>query len=309
MKKSFIAPQILVMVLLCFVSCKNTGNTSKEASETEDATSAEVSKENSQLGGLALYTVRDAMGDDAKATLKTVAELGYQNIEAAGYDNGTYYGMSPEDFKTYLKELNLNPISTHQSSVTLDNAETEMAHAKAAGFEYFVVPIPPMGLFNYDNATSTMSMTGGAKNLAEILDKLGEKAHAAGLKLLYHNHDFEFKKDEDGIVPIDYLLENCNPDLVNFQMDLFWVTKAGADPLAYFNKYPGRFIMWHVKDMDDEGKFAPVGKGTIDFSRILAEKEKSGMLYYLVEQDRTFGIEPLEAIKISHEGIRKIGFE
>ena len=145
--------------------------------------------------------------------------------------------MSPADFKNYLATLNLTGVSTHQSSVTLDNAAVEMAHAKEAGFEYFVVPIPPMGLFNYDNDTNTMSMTGGAKNLANILDELGLKAKNAGLKLLYHNHDFEFKKDEDGIVPIDYLLENCNPDLVNFQMDLFWVTKAGADPLAYFEKY------------------------------------------------------------------------
>ncbi len=269
----------------------------------------EVSIETTQVGGLALYTVRDAMTEDAKATLKTVAETGYKNIEAAGYNNGTYYNMSPTDFSTYVTSLGLNPISTHQSSVTLENAETEMAHAKAAGFEYFVVPIPPMGLFNYDGATNTMSMTGGAKNLAEILDTLGKKASAAGLKLLYHNHDFEFKKDEEGIVPIDYLLENCNPDHVNFQMDLFWVTKAGADPLAYFEKYPGRFKSWHVKDMDQEGKFAPVGKGTIDFGRILAEKEKSGMKYYLVEQDRTFTMEPLEAIKVSHEGIKKIGFE
>ncbi len=281
-----------------------TNNTNDQSGSQDEAIS-----ETNQIGGLALYTVRDAMGEDVKATLKTVAEVGYKNIEAAGYADGTYYNMAPEDFAAFVKELNLNPISTHQSSVTLENAETEMAHAKAAGFEYFVVPIPPMGHFKYDGATNTMSMTGGAKNLAEILDKLGEKASAAGLKLLYHNHDFEFKKDEDGIVTIDYLLENCNPEHVNFQMDLFWVTKAGADPLAYFEKYPGRFISWHVKDMDADGKFAPVGKGTIDFARILAEKEKSGMLYYLVEQDQTFIMTPLEAIKVSHDGIKKIGFK
>lgn len=262
-----------------------------------------------RMGGLALYTVRDAMGENVKATLKAVADAGYQNIEAAGYADGKFYGMSPADFNSLLNDLNLVPISAHQSSVTLENAEAMMADVKAAGFEYFVVPIPPMGLFKFDSATMTMSMTGGAKNLAEILDVLGEKASAAGLKLLYHNHDFEFMEDEDGVVTIDYLLEHCNPDYVNFQMDLFWVTKAGADPLAYFDKYPGRFISWHVKDMDDEGKFAPVGKGNIDFKRILAEKEKSGMKYYMVEQDMTFTMKPLEAIKVSHEGIKKIGFE
>ncbi len=262
-----------------------------------------------QFGGLALYTVRNAMGEDAKATLKVVADAGYKNIEAAGYADGKFYNMSPQDFKAYLQELNLNPISTHQGSVTLENADAMMADVKAAGFEYFVIPVPPMGLFKYNAAKKSMGMTGGAANLAEILDTLGEKANAAGLKLLYHNHDFEFIKDADGVVTIDYLLENCNPEYVNFQMDLFWVTKAGASPLAYFEKYPGRFKIWHVKDMDQEGKFAPVGKGTIDFARILAQKEKSGMRYYMVEQDRTFTMEPLEAIKVSHEGLKKFGFE
>ena len=263
----------------------------------------------SKVGGLALYTVRDAMKEDTKATLKSVAEIGYQNVEAAGYKDGKYYNMAPADFKAYLQELKLRPISTHQSGVTLDNATAQMADAKEAGFEYFVVPIPPMGLFTYDNKTNTMGMTGTAENLANILDELGEKANNAGLKLLYHNHDFEFKKDSTGLIPIDYLLENCNPKYVNFQMDLFWVTKAGADPLAYFEKYPGRFKMWHVKDMDEEGKFAPVGNGTIDFARILAEKEKSGMEYYMVEQDKTFTMKPLEAIEVSHKSIQEIGFQ
>ena len=165
-----------------------------------------------------------------------------------------------------------------------------------------------MGHFTYDGATQTMGMTGGAANLAEILDVLGEKCHAAGLKLLYHNHDFEFKKDEDGIVPIKYLLENCNPKYVNFQMDLYWVTKAGADPLEYFRNYPGRWKIWHVKDMDDQGRFAPVGTGTIDFAKIRAQKKLSGMKYYLVEQDQTFNLEPLEAIKVSHKALKKFGF-
>ena len=299
---------LFTFLLVGGISCKETAkdNSIKEVITKEDANESSQSN----FGGLALYTVRDAMAVDSKATLKAVADAGYQNIEAAGYADGKFYNMAPADFKAYLSELDLNPISTHQSSVTLENADAMMADVKAAGFEYFVVPIPPMGLFTYDEATSSMGMTGGAKNLAEILDTLGEKAHAAGLQLLYHNHDFEFKKDADGIVTIDYLLENCNPEWVNFQMDLFWVTKAEADPLAYFEKYPGRFKMWHVKDMDEQGRFAPVGQGTIDFGKILAQKEKSGMKYYLVEQDKTFdSLQPLDAIKISHEGLKKFGFE
>lgn len=250
-----------------------------------------------KIGGLALYTVRDNMGADAKATLMAVAEAGYKNIEAAGYRDGKFYNMSPKDFHKLLKEVGLAPISTHQGGVTLENADNMIADVKAVGFKYFVIPVPPMGLRD------------DYKQLATVLSTLGEKCHKAGLKLLYHNHDFEFKKGNDGIVTIDYLLENTDPKYVNFQMDLFWVTKAGEDPVTYFKKYPGRFKMWHVKDMDSEGKFAPVGKGQINFSDILAQKKLSGMEYYMVEQDNTFDIAPLEAIKISHKGLIEIGFK
>ncbi|MCK5441472.1 MAG: sugar phosphate isomerase/epimerase [Maribacter sp.] len=262
-----------------------------------------------KMGGLALYTVRNDMNKDAKATLQAVADAGYKNIEAAGYKDGEYYNMSPKDFKNFLNELGLKPISTHQAAVTLENADTMFADAKTAGFKYFVVPVPPMGLFKFFEETKSMGMEGGNANLARILSTLGEKCSKAGLKLLYHNHDFEFKKDKDGIVPIDFLLENTDPKHVNFQMDLYWVTKAGASPIAYFEKYPGRFKIWHVKDMDDQGRFAPVGNGHIDFSKILTHKKLSGMKYYMVEQDRTFAMEPLEAIKVSHKALSKIGFK
>lgn len=314
MNKSRIISRMKIIIasflFLGSLSCKEASKKDTPAGTTDMETDASEETTRDSFGGLALYTVRDAMGEDAKATLRAVADAGYANIEAAGYADGKFYGMSPADFKSYLDQLKLRPVSTHQGSVTLENADAMMADVKAAGFEYFVIPVPPMGLFQVDEATRTMGMTGGAENLAQILDTLGEKANAAGLKLLYHNHDFEFIEDANGIVPIDYLLENCNPDFVNFQMDLYWVTKADADPVAYFEKYPGRFKIWHVKDMDDQGRFAPVGKGTIDFARILVKKELSGMEYYMVEQDRTFdGLKPLEAIEISHDGLEEFGFE
>ena len=261
-----------------------------------------------RFGGLALYTVRDAM-KDARATLEKVAQAGYVNVESAGYNNGKFYNLSPADFKSLLDEMKLTPISAHQGTVTFENIDQQIADLKTAGFKYFVVPVPPMGLFGFDNVNKRMTMKGGAKNLAEILDKLGEKCSAAGLQLLYHNHDFEFVKDAEGVVTIDYLLEHCNPKYVNFQMDLYWVTKAGADPVAYFNRYPGRFKIWHVKDMDDQGRFAPVGNGKIDFKRILDNKKLAGMQYYFVEQDACFNETALEAIVISHKGLEKIGFK
>jgi len=262
-----------------------------------------------KFGGLALYTVREKMGEDPKTTLQKVAEAGYAYIEAAGYENGKFYGMEPNEFKSYLKSVGLTPVSTHMGGVTLENADQQIADTKAAGFEYFTIPVPPMGMFTFDRERRTMGMKGSMEDFANILTTLGKKCEAAGLKLLYHNHDFEYKDNKDGIKPIEYLLDNTDPKYVNFQMDLYWVTRAGADPVAYFEKYPGRFKLWHVKDMDEEGKFAPVGEGTIDFKRILNEKEASGMVKYFVEQDMTWDKKPLEVIKISHKGLKNIGFQ
>jgi sugar phosphate isomerase/epimerase len=260
------------------------------------------------FGGLALYTVRDAMMKDARATLEKVAQAGYVNVESAGYNNGKFYNLSPTDFKALLDEMKLTPISAHQGSVNFANIDQQIADLKTAGFKYFVVPVPPMGSFYFDAVNKKMAMKGGAKALAETLNILGAKCKAAGLELLYHNHDFEFSKDADGNVILDYLLEHCDASTVNFQMDLYWVTKAGQDPVAYFKRYPGRFKIWHVKDMDDQGRFAPVGNGKIDFKRVLANKKLSGMLYYFVEQDASFNETPLEAIVISHKGLANIGF-
>lgn len=261
------------------------------------------------FGGLALYTVRENMGEDAKATLQKVADAGYSYVEAAGYQDGKFYGMEPKEFKSYLKSIGLKPVSTHMGGVTLENADQQIADTKAAGFEYFTIPVPPMGMFTFDRENRTIGMKGTMKEFADVLTTLGKKCKAAGLKLLYHNHDFEYKDNEDGIKPIVYLLENTDPKYVNFQMDLYWVTRAGADPVTYFEKYPGRFKLWHVKDMDEEGKFAPVGEGTIDFGRILKEKKTSGMKKYFVEQDMTWDKKPLEVIKISHKGLKEIGFK
>lgn len=261
------------------------------------------------FGGLALYTVRDLMTKDARATLAKVAQAGYVNVESAGYNEGKFYNLAPADFKALLDEMKLKPISAHQGSVTLENIDQQIADVKAAGFKYFVVPVPPMGLFYFDESKKRMAMKGGAKNLANILNQLGTKCKDAGLQLLYHNHDFEFLKDEEGNVVLDYLLEHCDASIVNFQMDLYWTTKAGQDPVDYFKRYPGRFKIWHVKDMDDKGRFAPVGNGHIDFKRILANKKLAGMQYYYVEQDACFNETVLEAIAISHNGLAKIGFK
>jgi sugar phosphate isomerase/epimerase len=261
-------------------------------------------------GGMTLYTVRNEMGKDAKATLKAVADLGYKYIEAVDYKDGKFYGMTPAEFKTYTKSLGLKPISVHMGAMTTSNADKLIGDVKAAGFKYFIAPVPPMGMFKFDPKTRSLSMTDDVEHLTAVLDTIARKADAAGLEFLYHNHAFEFEKNSKGIVPMDYMIEHLDPKYANFQMDLYWVTKAGVDPVELFKKYPGRFKIWHVKDMDKEGRFAPVGKGTIDFGKILKNAKLSGMKYYIVEQDQVFdGMEPMEAIRLSREGLIKFGFK
>ena len=116
------------------------------------------------FGGLALYTVRDAMMKEARATLEKVAQAGYLNVESSGYNNGKFYNLSPADFKSLLDEMKLKPLSSHQGTVNFENVDQQIADLKLAGFKYFVIPVPPMGLFTYDNVNKRMAMKGGAKN-------------------------------------------------------------------------------------------------------------------------------------------------
>ncbi len=297
----------LSLLSLAWVACGGTSEADTSDEMADDTTEAEA--ETASFGGLALYTLRDSMGKDPRGVLQAVADMGYAYIEAAGYRDGKFYGMEPTEFKDYLAEIGLEPMSSHNGGITLENADEVIADVKAAGFRYLVIPVPPMGYFTVDRETRTMGMSGGPEEVMTVINTIADKCAAAGIQCLYHNHDFEFKETADGIVPIEYFLENSDPEKLNFQMDLYWVTKAGADPLAYFEQYPGRFKAWHVKDMDTEGRFAPVGEGTIDFSRILAQKEQSGLEFFLVEQDQTFNHTPLEAAAISHEGLEGYGFE
>jgi sugar phosphate isomerase/epimerase len=299
---------LTLLLVFAFAACSNGSEkatataSAKTVSQTEKVTS-------SDFGGLALYTLRDNMAGEPREVLQQVKEMGYAYVEAAGYNEGLFYGMEPTEFRGYLEEVGLVGLSTHMSGTTPENVEQRVNDAKEAGFTYYVIPVPPMGAFNYDQETKSMSMTQDVETVMENINMIAERCAEAGLKCLYHNHDFEFREGADGIVPIDYFLENSDPEILNFQMDLYWVTKADADPVEYFERFEGRFHGWHVKDMDEKGRFAPVGEGTIDFARILEMEEQSGMKFYLVEQDICFNHDPMEAVEMSHEGLKKFGFK
>lgn len=246
--------------------------------------------------GLILYTVRDDMKKDPVKTLEKVAEIGYEVLEAAGYSDGKLYGMDPAEFKRQVDSLGMKLISSH-TGVTMDNVHKVIEDAQKAGLEYVVKP-------SFHARTLDEFKKG-----ADEFNKLGELFKSAGIKFGYHNHSFEFKKT-GGQIPYDILLQNTDPKLVTFEMDLFWIIKGGQKPWEYFAKYPGRFQLWHVKDMEGTGKkmMTEVGNGVIDFDRIFKDQKEAGMKYYFVEQDTCKNHTPLESIKISLDYIREKGW-
>lgn len=251
--------------------------------------------------GLQLYTVRDKIKVDLKSTLEKVAKIGYNSVEAAGYNvtDGTFYGMAPKAFAELLRGLGMSFNSSH-TVFELDSAEKVIADAASAGVKYIIYPFLP------DKFRSNLD---GWKATAEKFNKIGEIAKKNGIQFGYHNHAFEFDKMEDQI-PYDLLLSQTDPSLVTFEMDLYWVTKGGYNPVDYFKKYPGRFQLWHAKDMTktDDMFFAPVGSGRIDFSSIFAEKKTAGMKYFFVEQDSFKDLDAFESIEMSYKYLSQAKF-
>jgi len=238
--------------------------------------------------GLILYTVRNEMDRDAEGTLDQIAGLGYNWLEAASYDNGKFYGRKPSVFRKMIESRGMELVSSH-NGLNHDNLDEVVGAASEAGLQYLVIPSLPGKWINSADAL---------KQTADFMNMAGEKCRAKGMKLGFHNHTVEFKPVE-GQKPMDVFLENTDPDLVTFQLDLAWITKSGNDPLEYFRKYPGRFELWHVKDLSEEKEDATLGEGTMDFEPIFAAEGTAGMKYFFVEQDNCRTHTPIESIRIS----------
>lgn len=240
--------------------------------------------------GLQLYTVRDAMAKDPAGTLSRVAEIGYREVEAATY-TGTelFYGMGVAEFSALLKRNGLTMPSGHYAlgaagtgagaprGTILNDWEKAVEDAVKVGQKYmvcaFLTPDERKTIDDY-------------KRVAEHFNKAGETCKKAGIQFCYHNHNFEFP-EIDGQVPYYVLLNNTDKELVKMEVDLYWITKAGYDPVELFAKHPKRFPLWHVKDMDNTPKkfFTEVGSGTIDFKNIFKHADQAGMKHFFVEQD------------------------
>lgn len=246
--------------------------------------------------GLQLYTVRDQMEQDLKGTLKKVSGIGYDYLEAAAYRDGLLYNYEPVEFARILKKLDMKLVSSHVS-VTEDNIDEVIRVHKEAGCEYIVLP------YLSQNERKELD---DYKRLAEKLNRLGEKTAIAGIRMGYHNHDFEFE-DMNGRKGFDVLLKETDPDLVTFEIDLFWVLYAGINPMEYLENHPGRFELWHVKDMNnrEDRDFTEIGNGIIDYEMIFDAAERSGMKYFFVEQDMCKR-PPMESIEISYRNLQKM---
>lgn len=243
--------------------------------------------------GLQLYTVRDQMKQDLEATIAKVAAIGYKEVEFAGY-----FGKRPAEIRAILDRNGLVAPSAHIGSSAPDVWPEALDAAHVIGHRYVVIPwIPEEKRTGVD----------GFKKVAADFNRAAEQARAADLQFAYHNHDFEFKPTE-GQLPYDVLLAETDPKLVQMEMDLYWITKGGQDPLKYFARWPGRFPMVHVKDSmgPPDQKMTAVGSGTIDWKRIFGREDQAGIKHFFVEHDQP--ADPFASIRASCDYLKRLEF-
>jgi len=245
--------------------------------------------------GLQLYTVRRNLERDFEGTLAQVAKVGFREVELAGL-----FGRAPKDVRSSLEREGLHVPSMH---VDLPEIQTAFARTLETGTALGVGYIICAWL-----APEERESLEDYKRHIETFNRAGEQAKEAGIQFGFHCHDFEFVPLQ-GVVPYDLLLKDTDASLVQMEMDLYWITKAGADPLSYFRQYPGRFPLVHVKDMDatPEKGFTEVGKGVVDFRRVFAQAKLGGIRHYFVEQDETKG-PAIESARESYEYLETLDF-
>lgn len=243
---------------------------------------------------LQLYTVRDLTAQDFPGTLAQVATIGYAGVELAGYG-----GMAVPDLKAKLDQLHLRVAGSH---VALKRLETELPQVieecHTLHTAYLVCPVLPQELRSPE----------GFRALAESLNSIGETAHTNDLTLCYHNHAFEWETEVDGTPAYDWLLDHTDRAYVQFELDIYWLLKAGQDPAEYLAQQAGRMPLVHLKDMttDERHTYAPVGTGSVQFSPVFTAAEHGGVTWYIVEQDQADG-SSIEAARTSYGNLKAMG--
>lgn len=267
--------------------------------------------------GLQLYTLFNVMDNDVPGNIKKIADLGYKEIESAFSRKGGFYGMKAKEFSSLLKDNGLSWKSHHVLGAPF---KLPPGAKPPTGADGKPISIPPMRNLkeNYQELVSEIAEAGvpylvcantpignmeEVKSSIEVLNKSGEAAKKAGITLAFHNHDREFVA-VDGQVPYDLFLSQLSADTLKMELDLAWVTKAGVDPVELFKKHPGRFPLWHVKDIDKENKIQPVGSGLIDFKRIFDNADAAGLKHFFVEHDMP--ADPFASITSSYKYLNKL---
>jgi sugar phosphate isomerase/epimerase len=261
--------------------------------------------------GIQLYTVTGLMDNDTRRTLEKIAAIGYKELESAFSRKGGYYGMKPKEFASLTKDLGLAWLSHHVlgapfQSRTGSNPPANMPKMNTLkdGYQQLIDEAAEGGLQYLVCASIPLNNEEDIKNAVEILNKAGEASKKSGITLAYHNHTHEFENVE-GQIPYDVLLSQVSSDILKMELDLAWATKAGADPVELFKKHPGRFPLWHAKDIDKVAKNpAEVGTGLVNFKRIFDKAKKAGMKHFFVEQDGP--PKPLENITASFNYLNKM---
>ena len=258
--------------------------------------------------GLQLFTMRAAMARDVEGTLKRVAAMGYEEVETYGFDaeGSRYYGLAGKAFAQRLRDHKLTTPSGHYDlnrfvSSSVDDLKRYVDRciegAHALGHAYITWPL-------LDEGDRTIEKF---KVAAERLNIAGGQIKKAGLQLAYHNHDFEFV-EQNGQIGYDIILKETDPALVKLQMDLYWIARGSkVTPHEWFRRQPGRFVMWHVKDMHRTSRdYTEVGNGTIDFTRIWPDASLAGMKHFFVEQGGNFTHDPFQSVADSAEYVKRV---
>ncbi len=264
--------------------------------------------------GLQLYSVRELLGKDYEGTLKQVASLGYQEVEAAGF-----YGRSPAQVKAALTAAGLRMPSSHNSANDLlKNFDATLAFGQALGLQYIICSFPaikdPSRLRDpsFRGMVEAFTLDDFRWN-AEQFNEWGRKVKAAGMQFGYHNHTMEFRPIE-GVVPFDEMMRLTDPALVTFEMDCGWVTVGGGDPVALLRKYPTRISMLHIKDFKataqpatvlDPPPAAELGQGTVKFGPIFEAARHASIKHMFVEQE-AFNMPPYDALRIDAQYMQAI---
>lgn len=236
--------------------------------------------------GIQLYSVKEDMAIDAVATMRSLAGYGYKQFEGFDGGKGILWGMKPAEFKTLQGEIGVDFVSSHAD--VFKNLDAQAEEAAEVGMKYLICP-----------GIGRQKTLDDYKKKAAEFNQIGEKLKSHGLRFAYHNHDYTFLTQE-GSLPQDILMDNTDPALVDFEMDIYWVHVAGVDPSGYLEKYPGRFKFCHLKDAepgtgDPHQRGVLLGTGEIPYSELIKKSQRLGMEYFIVEQERFVEVTPLQA--------------